>query len=438
MPAVTELGENLARALGSGEAGRLRDRYAPDATLEAHLPGGSPRAVGRPAVLEALERISPRGARVRVLEERPSRGGSVLRLESRRGGRVERRRHLLHLRRGRIGWHVVYPERPPPDPLPTLPAGVGRLARRIVDRSALEPGISGCQVERWRMDDGRTLFAKHLRPSDSWLMRATGDRGREAELLVSGALDAVGEVVDHAVLDAVRERGGWLLLSEDRSGALARAPSGPRARRRLLNAIGEVHRRFRGRSVAGTCGLVDRLGSFSPRTAERELDGTDLAPKVIGRGWELFRGIAAPEVVAGVDALLVRPDPLVRALHELPSTLVHGDLRPGNVGTPAGRPVVLDWGLALDAPPAFEAAWWLFNAGWRSAAALSRLLDEALGAMGVTDGADLGLLATLAQAAPYFGFEAVQSPDPAARRRALDGLRWWSSRAVGALDSLSP
>lgn len=439
------LGRDLARALGSGEVGRLGERYAPRATFEAHLPGGSVVADGRDEVLAALAGRAASPGRVRVLAERRSRGGAALRLASEGGRGIERRRHLLHVRRGRIVHHIVYPERPPLERLPPLPDGVlaGPFGR-IRSRRALEPGISGHTVERWQLADGRVLFAKHLRPVESWLMRASGDRGREAEMLVSGDLDRVGAVVDHAIVAAVPEPGGWLLVSEDRAAALARPPRTAATRRALLGAMGEVHGRFRGREVPAAGSLVDRLGVFSPGTAARELEGSDLAPKVIGRGWELFREIAPRDIAEGVGALLERPDPLVRALEALPCTLLHGDLRPANVGLGPGRPVVLDWGLALVGPPAFEAAWWTFNAGWRSAAALDQLFEGAIAAVGRSTGligspprsTDLCLLTTLVQAGCWFGSEAVQAPDPADRRRAREALAWWSERVRPALDAL--
>ncbi len=445
------LGRDLARALGSGQPFRLRDRYAPGATLEAHLPGGSLQAEGRDAALEALGRSMRAPAQVRVLAERRSRGGSILRLSAEGERAVERRRHLLHLRRGRVVHHVVYPERPPSSVLPPLPAGAlagasgGAGLGRIRSRRALEPGISGCAVERWRLASGRVLFAKHLRGADSWLMRASDDRGREAGLLDAGDLDRVAEVVDHAVIAAVPESGGWLLLSEDRSEALSRPPRTHAARRALLEAIGEVHARFRDRPVPAAGTIAERLAVFSPATARRELEGADLAPKVIGRGWELFGRVAPPDVAEGVMALLERPDPLVRALVNMSGTLLHGDLRPANVGSGAGRPVVLDWGLALTGPSALEAAWWVFNGAWRGGGSLGGLLAEAIAALGPAGGpperpgrraVDVCLLAVLVQAGAWFGFEAVQSPDPADRRRAREGLAWWADRARRALGTL--
>jgi len=440
---VTEtLGRDLARALGSDDVERLRDRYDPGASFEAHLPGGSIVAEGRDGALAALGGRAGVPGRVRIVAQRASRGGLVLRLEA-TGDRIAlRRRHLLHLRRGRVVHHVVYPERARVTELPRLPEDP--LVRRIRSRRALDPGISGSTGERWRLRDGRVLFAKHLRPGGSWLTRATGARGREAELFVSGHLAQVAEALDHAVVAAIPGPDGWLLVTEDRTEALARPPATPAARRRFLAAVAAVHGRFSGQAVPAAGCLADRLLAFSPRTAARELAGSDLAPKVIGRGWELFADVAPPEVAEGVSVLLGGPEPLLAALERLPATFLHGDLRPANVGLGPGRPVVLDWGLAVVGPPAFEAAWWAFNSGWRSPQGLDRRFTEAVAALRRAvpgppwprRAIPLGLLATLVQVGCWFGFEAVQAPDPAGRRRAREGLAWWAERVRPALDDL--
>jgi hypothetical protein len=435
-------GEAIADAIASGDTRPLRDRYAPGATLETHLPGRSVSVRGRASVLEGIAVEAP--ARVRILARRPSRFGVVMRLESTgaEGTSVRRSRHLVHLERGLVSRHIVYPERTPaarPSALPeTSDTVAARVIRDIRERTSLEPGISGCLVERWRLADGRTLFAKHLRPEDSWLMRASDDHGREAELFRSGVLGEIEPLADHAVMAAVAEDGGWLLLSDDRSVALAHPPRSPSGRARLLGRTIAIGERFLGRDVPGACPIEVRLRVFSPDTALRERAGTDLAPKVIGRGWELFAEMARPTVASAVRTLAEDPAPLARALAELPATLVHGDLRAGNVGWSAGRAVLVDWGLAMVAPTVFDLTWWLFNAGWRSATGLDRMLEEVRALLpGVADRAvGLGLLATLVQAASYFGFEAAQNPDPSARRRAREGLAWWSERALDGLGSL--
>lgn len=439
MPADRDaLGDAVAWALASGEAGSLLELYDPGARLETNLPGRSASVHGRAPVLEALVAEGP--ASIEILGRRRSRGGLVLRVQSSVGDApVKRRRHLIHLRRGRVGLHVVYPERTPPERLPTLPEPSGAVAARAIgairERSLLEPGISGCLVERWRLDDGRVVFAKHLRHRDSWLMRASDDRGREAELFRSGILAAIEPLADHAVIAAEPEEGGWLLMSEDRTAALARPPRTPAQRAGLFALTRRIGERLRGLSLPSACPIAVRLGVFSPGTALRERDGSDLAPKVIGRGWELFDELAPAPVASAVMELARDPAPLVAALAECPATVVHGDLRTGNVGWSTVRPVLVDWGLAMVAPPILDLTWWLFNAGWRGASSLDRMLQEIRA--GRPDAEDrqvgLGMLASLVQAGSYFGFEAAQNPDPSARLRARTALTWWSERALEGL-----
>lgn len=439
------IAERLIAAAVSGSVSSLADLYAADAVLEAHLPGRSVEARGPTAILDELGSWFEGAGEVTFRSQTPASGGLTLRLErrDRATGVTARRRHLIHTDDGRIRRHIVYPERPALKlPTTSLPhAGDPRLAallRRVVRRTPLDPAISGTVVERLDLDDGSAVFVKHLVPRDGWITRATADRGREATLWSSGTLARIGEVVEHGVVGAVAEGDGWLLILRDLSEALRRGANPTRSdARRVLDVVDELHARFAGRAVDGLCALTDRLRLFSPATSERERDGEDLAPKVIGRGWELFSSVAPPDVVEAVAAIHERPERLAEALVSRGRTLIHGDLRPANVGFVDGRVALLDWGLAASAPAELDLAWYLFNL---SGPGRERAREEAsrrlLGGTGAraSEIVELALLATLVQAGCYFGHRAVQDPDEDVRRKASEDLAWWIGRARVAVD----
>lgn len=442
------IAERLIAAVASGSASSLVDLYVADASFEAHLPGRTVEARGPAAILEELDTWFEGAGDVTFRSQTPASDGLTLRLERRDRvtGVAARRRHLIHAHEGRIRRHIVYAERPTLEPSSSrLPdpedPRLAALLRRVVRRTPLDPPISGTVVERLDLDDGSAAFAKHLLPQDSWIMRATGDVGREASLWFSGALTRIGEIVEHGVVGAVAEGNGWLLILRDLSGPLRRGadPTVSHARR-VLGAVGELHARFAGQTVDGLCELTDRLRLFSPATAERERDGEDLAPKVIGRGWELFSTIAPPDVVDAVDAIHERPQRLAEVLARQGRTLIHGDLRPANLGSLDERIVLLDWGLAASAPAALDFAWYLFNlsgpGGEPAREEVSRWLLGGTRAP-ASRVVDLALLATLVQTGCYFGHRAVQDPDEGVRRGAAEDLAWWVGRARGALDRWS-
>jgi hypothetical protein len=441
---ISLIAERLLAAVASGSFSSFADLYAPNAAFEAHLPGRSVEARGPARILAELGMWFGGEGDVTFHSQTPASGGLTLRVErrDRATGVTARGRHLIHADVGGIRRHIVYTERPAEAPSTTpLPAPddplLASLVARVVRRTPLDPAISGMVVERLELADGSALFAKHLRPKDSWIMRATGDVGREASLWSSGTLTRVGEIVEHGVVGAVAEGGGWLLLMRDLSSALRGGADVTAAHtRRVLRAVDELHARFAGETVAGLCTLSDRLRLFSPATAERERDGEDLAPKVIGRGWELFAAIAPQDVVEAIVAIHERPASLAQALERQGPTLIHGDLRPANVGYTDEGVVLLDWGLSAWAPAALDLAWYLFNlSGPGSEFAREEVSRGLLGGRGAPapEVVDLALLATLVQTGCYFGHRAVQDPDGGVRRRALEDLAWWVGRARAAL-----
>jgi hypothetical protein len=119
-----------------------------------------------------------------------------------------------------------------------------------------------------------------------WIMRATHDHGRAAELWSSGLLARVPAVIDHAVLGAEQVSGGWVVIMRDVSAALLpdHARIGRADSRRVLEAAAALHASFWDDPPRPLCSMVDRYRFLSPATTRREAGG-DEVPRLIGRGW---------------------------------------------------------------------------------------------------------------------------------------------------------
>ena len=319
----------------------------------------------------------------------------------------------------------------------------------LADVVAREPlaatdGRSGSLLERVVLADGRTLVVKHVRDGGDWIMRASHDHGRAAELWSSGVLARVPEVIDHAVVGAERVTDGWVVIMRDVSSALvpddARLTRGDS--RRVLEAAAALHAGFRDDPPLQLCSMVDRYRFLSPATARREAGGADEVPRLIGRGWERFAEVVPADVAEPVLAVLERPAPLAAALSGFGSTLVQGDLKLGNLGLTGDRVVMLDWGTQTGwGPPAVEVAWYLAINWSRIDATREQVLDDFRAAEGDRHDPDalrLALLGGLVQLGWDKALHASGHPDPAIRAREAADLAWWTDRARDALAVWSP
>lgn len=320
------------------------------------------------------------------------------------------------------------------------------LLAGVVSREplAVADGRSGSLLERVTLAGGEVLVVKHVRDGGDWIMRASHDHGRAAELWSSGVLGRVPEVIDHAVLGAEQVTGGWVVIMRDVSAALvpghariSRADS-----RRVLEASAALHAAFADGPPLRLCPLADRYGFLSPATARREAGGADEVPGLIGRGWERFAEIAPADVAGPVLAVAERPEPFAAALSAFPSTLVQGDLKLGNLGFTEDRVVMLDWGTQTGwAPAAVEVAWYLAINWSRIDATREQVLDDFRAAEGGRHDEDalrLALLGGLVQLGWDKALHASGHPDPAIRAREAADLAWWADRARDALEVWSP
>jgi hypothetical protein len=320
------------------------------------------------------------------------------------------------------------------------------LLANVVAREPLgaTDGRSGSLLERVVTGDGEVLVVKHVRDGGDWIMRACHDHGRAAELWASGVLARVPAVIDHAVLGAERVEGGWVVIMRDLSDALVpdHARIGRDDSRRILAAAAALHAAFEDDPPMALCSMADRYGFLSPATTRREAGGDDEVPKLIGRGWERFAELVPAEVAGPVLAIAERPEPFADALSRFGSTLVHGDLKLGNLGLTGDRVVVLDWGTQTGwAPPAVEVAWYLAVNWSRIDASREQVLDDFRAAEAGRHDEDalrLALLGGLVQLGWDKALHASGHPDPAIRAREAADLAWWTGRARDALAVWSP
>jgi aminoglycoside phosphotransferase (APT) family kinase protein len=316
-----------------------------------------------------------------------------------------------------------------------LAGAVARVPMVVAD------GRSGSVLERVTLADGRVVVVKRVAPAWDWIMRGTNDRGRIAELWSSGLLARVPAVLDHGVLAVEPDGDGWLVVMRDLAATfvpddarLSRAQS-----RRVLAAAAALHAAFWGAPpTPALCSLADRYAFLSPATARRDrhpLAGTILA------GWERFAELAPADAGEAVLAVVERPERLAAALARFPATLIHGDLKLGNLGlVPGGRVVAVDWGTQTGwAPPAVEWAWYLAINASRVDASHEELLADVRAAGAERHDEDalrLGLLGGLVQLGWDKAFHAVEHPDAAVRAREAADLAWWVARAGAGLELL--
>lgn len=223
------------------------------------------------------------------------------------------------------------------------------LREHAVDREPIAAGASTAMLERLTLPGGRVV-AKHVSPELDWMMRATHDTGRAAQLWVDGTMSRCPPQIDPALIRIEDDgAGGWWLYMEDvrfhpRDVRFRRADA-----RRVLDALAALHAEFWNEQVPGLCELGDLLTLLAPKT----LVGSDSGfLSFVRGGWERFVELAPSDVADAVLALLDDPSPLVRELVRGGTTLLHSDVHFGNAVLEPDRLVLIDWTLACQAHPA--------------------------------------------------------------------------------------
>jgi hypothetical protein len=219
---------------------------------------------------------------------------------------------------------------------------------------------SGARFERVVID-GEAYVLKHVDLRDDWIMRQTGDVGCvPVRVWETGVFDLLPRCIDHATVGAAREDGRGAVLMRDVGEWLVPAdatPIAPDRHLRLLDDLAALHAAAWGwRDTVGLVPVANRYSFFSPAAmaCEAALGFPQLVPAIAVDGWHRLDR-ASPELAGALRPLREAPWPLVDALAETPSTLLHGDTKFANTGLgPDGRTVLVDWSITGAGPPLAE------------------------------------------------------------------------------------
>jgi hypothetical protein len=156
---------------------------------------------------------------------------------------------------------------------------------------------------------------------------------------------------------------------------------------------------------------------------------------VVKHGWEVFGDIAPRDVADGVGRLLADPGPLVRALESARTTLCHGDLHYGNVAPGPSGFAILDWTLAVAAPPSVDFCWYLDQ----SAHLIEPSREETIAIFREVEGElfdERALRLAMLGELLCSGWQSIDALDPDRGPRRLENLDWWVLRAREGLELL--
>ena len=143
-----------------------------------------------------------------------------------------------------------------------------------------------------------------------------------------------------------------------------------------------VWHEFWGEEVACASSFGDRVLVCGPGMSEAERDGVDLLPKQLETTWEAFGEAVDADVGEAVLGIAHDPAGFVAEFERCGTTLIHGDLRDEQLGIDGDRVIAIDWGLASNAHPAFELAWYMMHCGWRIEASHEQIIEDFRRAMG--------------------------------------------------------
>ena len=309
-----------------------------------------------------------------------------------------------------------------------------------VERTVLagHDGRSGAGLERVRLADGTSLMVKRTFSSADLTMRFSGDDvGRELALWETGVLDQLPSGVGHAVVGGWRDGDEVVVVMRDLGDAVISwdTPVGRSGCRRIFAAAASFHAAFAGQRIDALCPLARRLSLFAPRTLHTVPAGEHPLVDAALAGWERFADLVPSDVADAVARIHEDVGPLAAALAARGTTLVHGDLWLVNAAFEGGGVVLIDWGLATEAPGAVEFATFLMGA---SGAGVGRddLLDDIRAASGDRHDETALRLALLAAIADLGWNKALDATgdDDAVRARETAELGWWVDQARHALD----
>jgi hypothetical protein len=319
------------------------------------------------------------------------------------------------------------------------------LTADIIDRHRMgDGGNSGSVVERVTLRDGRRLILKRVSPEWDWMARTTNDGGRLSAMWEDAIFDRMPSVIDHTIVDVEMDGDAWNIFMRDAASDLL--PHDRRVSRedvrRILSAMHEMHEIFREEGFPDLCSLVDRYVLLSPKNVRREQELDNPHGHILSRGWEAFPEFVSETVAEAIFAVGDKPKLLAEQLATCEQTLVHGDVRLGNLGFEGDRVILIDWSERVGmAPPAVELAWFIGFDAIRMDASPNDVLADFCDLY--RDRFDeralqLALIGGLLQVGPVLGISVVNEKDVDRRRALVSQLEWWDETVRKALETWSP
>jgi hypothetical protein len=274
---------------------------------------------------------------------------------------------------------MQHPTAAPVGLAPDVPSLLAACGITGVEAAFASNGYSGARVTAIEHEGTRYLL-KRVRYADDWIMQVVGDRAcREAHFAVSPFVARLPAHVRAPTLGAARDGDGFALLMQDITplllpddGLLAQSTVDT-----VLRALAEMHAAFWDDDSDAGFDLSltqQRIRMTGPAVGDMLLTrGIDIG---FSRGWQRFDALAPPNVAAVIRRLLGDPAPILDLLSKLPSTLLHGDAKFGNMGVDGDDLWLFDWAIVLRAPVAFELAWLLAVNSSRLPCSLDETLER--------------------------------------------------------------
>jgi hypothetical protein len=318
-------------------------------------------------------------------------------------------------------------------------------------------GWSGASLTLLRRADGERFVLKRDSLARDWIARATADGPtlREARFAASGP--PLPSPIRAPYLGAGVDGDEFGILMPDLTGVLFDwdAPISMGTLDRVLDGLAGMHgARWSASDVIGGgperwCPLRERVTLICRASLERPGPARDAVGDRILPGWDAFDRLAPDSARDLINSLGHDPRRLLDVLGNLPSTLIHGDLKLANVGIAADGAIdLVDWQMVAVAPVAVELGWFLVSnvaslplqpadVLTRYHAAMVKRGDA--GERTIADWPaqiDAAILVGLLLRGWRKGADAEAGLTLASGVSAVDDLGWWCDRALDAADRL--
>mgnify|MGYP001820592098 FL=1 len=217
-----------------------------------------------------------------------------------------------------------------------------------------------------------SLMVKHVHPETDWVALFTDDIERRAVRLWSeGVFARMPSAVEPSVIACGEWAGGYGILMPHLGSEMleSHVPQPAWMDEVILEAMAAMHASFWDDAslldpALGLCTIETQVKNISPRRVRQVYGDEPAWARWIIEGWEeALPEIIDPVLARDLQALVDDPRPIEAALASYPKTLVHGDVRPANVGLSRNggrkRCHFVDWGRAAYTAASVDLGWYL-------------------------------------------------------------------------------